>query len=488
MANTWIVGGKGTMADASDNNGGGFVNGVNGTYANSIDTNGGPVDSPVECTLSESGGAVQITKASGFTNTEEGHYANCIRTYGSEIPEGIYAVLTVVDGSNIIIDLAWNALYASDKITCNVGGAFATIQSAFDLLANGEDECLIATDTSTVTEYTSGTKLSLPTTAAFGGTGDAIVIRGCDKADGGWLGVSEEKPEITSSTSALASLLELIDDNEGYKFYDVVFDGTKALGNDATACLALVGGTAYYPDDVFFFRCVFKNALSYGVHWNARAATHCGLYDCTIIDNGSTTSHHGVYGQYSAPPMINCTVTGNSGDGIYTAQPGGGQSIITGCVIADNGGRGIYKDRYFTRLKIVGNTIANNASHGFEFSYSSTPTVYTAGVFSHNIFYGNTGDALYTAETTLPDHIGFTKNCLNGNANDTFTGYTQVMDDATNITTDPKFKSESTGDYRLTSGSSCLNTTTGKVIGALGPEESAGGLITHPGMGGGMRG
>lgn len=171
--------------------------------------------------------------------------------------------------------------------------------------------------------------------------------------------------------------------------------------------------------------------------------------------------------------------------------------FVYGNIIDTCTGRGILKSATSTHIMVLlQNIFYANGNSGFENAN------HTLAVLYNNIFMNN-GDA--AGEYNLEGGSMFGSlsignyNCFyDGGAGDNLLNYTAGAND---ITTDPSFTNAAAGDFSLGSGSPCKATGfPGAFIGGLSTgymdmgivqrQEAAagGGLLTNPGMSGGMRG
>ncbi len=188
------------------------------------------------------------------------------------------------------------------------------------------------------------------------------------------------------------------------------------------------------------------------------------ITDCTISDNTESSYGGGIFCWYSSPTITNCTISDNSavaGSGICchyssptitdctisdnSADYGGGiwctfsSLTVTDCTISGNGGLqggGIFCGD--SSLVITNCTISDNtaASGGGIYCRSSSPTI-------TNCIVWNNGDDLYNCIATY--------SCISTAGDATGDG---------NITDDPRFVDATNDDYRLQSGSPCIDTAT----------------------------
>lgn len=228
-----------------------------------------------------------------------------------------------------------------------------------------------------------------------------------------------------------------------------------------------------------------------------------GATSCRIIGNEfsgtNTASAHGISASDNTVVIAYNYIhdlAGTTCDGINLNSSSSLQFIF-GNIIDTCTGRGILKASTSTHiLALLQNIIYGCGNSGFENAN------HTLAVLFNNIFMNN-GDA--AGEYNLEGGSMFAAlslgnyNCFyDGGAGDNLLNYTAGAND---ITTDPDFAGASSGNFALNSGSPCKATGfPGAFIGGLstgymdmGPIQrqeagAGGGLLTHPGMAGGMRG
>jgi len=219
------------------------------------------------------------------------------------------------------------------------------------------------------------------------------------------------------------------------------------------------------------------------------------ISNCTIMNNTAELSGAGISCSYASPQILNCTVTDNTGTGIYSewfSSPS-----IDGSTISDNLGKGMdfFAECYpsFTNSVISGNseegiygegsdllisncTVAGNAWDGVHltsFEWASTLYPATAAI-TNTIIEGHGNNGIYEADV---DADASAVNCLFfGNATDFFdegldsygdnVGNDYSFDEINgsrigeafnNIDGDPMFLNPFPGDYHLIEGSPCID-------------------------------
>lgn len=174
-----------------------------------------------------------------------------------------------------------------------------------------------------------------------------------------------------------------------------------------------------------------------------------GVYGCLIEYNTAGSNGGGVaYGG----PIVNCIIRGNaSGDvgaGIYSPR-----SLVSGCIVMENEGMGIYAR---DRVDYLNNIIANNEGGGLLPARNSivrNNSIYGNGdwglfrninnTVTNNIIWGNA-----TQLSNIPaSGMVITYNCIEG----------WTEGGTGNITLNPMFANPANGDFSLLPGSPCID-------------------------------
>lgn len=248
------------------------------------------------------------------------------------------------------------------------------------------------------------------------------------------------------------------------------------------------------------------------------------IKNCTIdgLQRGYDNSSSSIYGA-----IIGCEIKNCVGAGIYDNGPS--KLTIAGCYIHDNGANGchfpITSGEYFITRCIFDTNTGDGINTANAAAASPPMTIFNC------TFYGNTGDGIDLSGMTLSTNCDFTirNNIFSQNGNYGIRGvsnndfammdydynafYSNTSGALLNVTAgshdvtlsgDP-FTNAASGDFSLNNtagaGAACRAvgfpgafpgaTTTGYLdIGAVQHADPAGGggLLTHPGMSGGMRG
>jgi hypothetical protein len=174
------------------------------------------------------------------------------------------------------------------------------------------------------------------------------------------------------------------------------------------------------------------------------------VIDCTFAKNAGNNGGGGICNSRSSPMVTNCTFTEN------TAYTGGGMwnssssPTVTNCTltknIASDHGGGMYN---WQSLPMATNcTFAENTASyggGMYNDDDSSPTVTNCILWNDSA--SSSGNEIYNDDSTSTPVV--TYSCVEG-------GYTGTTD----ISSDPLFVDAANGDYRLQSGSLCIDTGT----------------------------
>lgn len=168
MANTYVIGGKGTGADCSANNGGGFLTGGTATYATFQGTNGGPTAAVTTGTITtgdNGSGKVQLIQAGAFcAGAVVGQLANVSFIGAGDYASGRYVILDVGSGT-LDIDLTYSAGGQANASAIYCGGALDKLETVDGLLTSG-DTLLIPNGSDSQRTYTESNTCTIASASA----------------------------------------------------------------------------------------------------------------------------------------------------------------------------------------------------------------------------------------------------------------------------------------------------------------------------------
>ena len=191
--------------------------------------------------------------------------------------------------------------------------------------------------------------------------------------------------------------------------------------------------------------------------------------DCDIIDNWSDDDGGGIYGYDSTLVLAGCTISGNDatdesdGGGIYC---GDSSSTITSCTISgnyaedDGGGMGLYGGSQTIINCVIADNEADDGEGGAIDCYDCSPVITNCTITGNTAsYYWDSGDGIY-GDGASP----IITNCIVwGNGGDLSYCSASYSDIGSGdygeggFSADPQFVSPETGDYRLASGSPCID-------------------------------
>ena len=423
MSDTFAIGGRGTMADAAINNGGGYVSGGAAGWTTFQGPNGGAL--------------YTVTGASYATVTG-------IITKNDEFAVGLTDILVhTKEGAAGAWAEAWHAITASDKnsitiasglgdntdIDVWVGGAWPAtdvgIQAALDLVAAGDTIKVSNAGTHTLAA-------GLSTNAAVDATAAAPI---CCEGVNGTTGVVLTKAETYPLVQASGGMTNMfLIQSRHFCTKKLHFDGNA----QAIACGIQINEYYSYVES-----CLVEDVDDDGIlmNWLGNQAVDCEVWDvpgdgieaedagqgvlsCSVHDCGvGIRMGGGDYGQ----TCFGNRVFNNTTDGILWRSFGG----VCANNICDHNSRGIYIYSGTSAL-FANNSCINNTTYGYSFQAANISWAY----WGNNHAYGN-GTA-HCDSCTDENWADF----LDGN----------------NISGDPKFVGNyANGDYRLQAGSPLLN-------------------------------
>ena len=468
MADTFAVGGSGTMANAIADNGGGYVSGSAADWTTFQGPNGGALYTVIGASYATATGV--ITKADEFALG-----LTDILVHTKEGAAGAWAE-------------AWHPITASNKDTITiasglgdntdidvwVGGAWPAtdvgIQAALDLVAAGD----------TIKISNAGTHMlaaGLSTNAAVDATADApICCEGVNGATGVVLTKAETYPLLQAS-GAMTNMFLI--QSKHFCTKKLHFDGN----GQTIACGIQINEYYSYAES-----CLVEDVDTDGIlmNWMGNMALYCEVWDVPgdgieAEDNGQGVLFCSVHACVTGIRMgaadygqqcIGNRSFNNTGDGILWRSFGG----ICANNICDHNNRGVYIYSGTSAL-FINNSCINNTTYGYDFQ---------AANISWSFWGNNHANGNGTAH-------------CNSCANEDWASFL----DGNNISGDPLFRGDYTdGDYYPLKGSPLLEVgwpnyagyetdrdtiQSFPTIGAFN-RYAGGGLLTHPGMCGGIRG
>jgi hypothetical protein len=444
-----------------------------------------------------SNGTIPFTDTSGIL---EGMYCYVDDVSAGNNTNGRYLIETVTLNTSITIssdnlDGTISDLDTNDTVSVFIGGVRAALEDDVSLqlalneagndYANGVNNVDILCHASTATTLTATIDIDNIT----GDTNNRVEVFSCDvnfvRSDGA--------VEITTGT-AITALFQFYALSDYVHFYGFNFNGqTGAAG--ATYCLYKAQDNA---DGIQFINCEIQNAVDHGIFFFVTVATDStDLIGCSIHDNGgdgvSDVSSRGAY------RIVDSDIYDNAENGTNTDQD---DTLIENCRIWGNGLAGIHLNDDSDGARILGNSVFDNGTDGIK--------VMSAGGFLPRtmLIKGNTstknGDFGYnfTSLDALSVSSVFGKNHAEDNDQDAgiaaggdYCNLTaslvefELLGIGGNIGGAALFDSETPGDAGFLRPSSTSPLVTPE-IGARWPTAGggSGGLLTHTGMSGGLRG
>lgn len=483
MANTFIAGGRGTMADAANDNGGGFLISGTATYSTCQGANGGPTSDTVtwgggqaECTITEEPvfSLVRITHVSGTA------FVNCVAGSISyvEFSDATYAddwyAVEFVEGSGTYVDI--NLAYVANK-TCDihVGGAFKDdgtgIAQGLSLFAaaNG-DHLQIASNVASPTTYAVAGEITTPSVA---GTAAApFRIYGVDHSDGTELTNEDYRP-ILQATAVINSIFSWVAAFDYCNVEMINFDG-----NTDKASYCWHWGTDHNSDYHTIKHCRFHHAISHGIHANFNISYTFFSYN-EFDNNGGV----GFYIRGSANSLIGNRIHHNSSIGCRAFIFSYGALLFN--YIYSNGSDGVYVG-HGLGSSVACNCIYNNSGSGLDLN--SAGTAFPSGVVNNTIF-GSGGYGINNSNIGVLHWPMDLMQLSNNHSWDNTLGHCPEMVDefdndewatfmdGDNITGDPKCVDVANADFRLRCNSPLIRAgIDGTNIGASGVKKYNPGL------------
>lgn len=447
-----VVGGRGTMANAAELNGGGVTKAIWDTEADPtkfIAANGGPIAADTGITYDHTGnpnGERNFAKAGIGTNVIVGTLAYCS---GTNITAGIYEV-TSVDGAG-----AWiccNEIDATDDnadSVVNVGGAIGKANGA------GLDAAL-ANDVNNAAAYnryiyingdismaagTITTTATLDANTYSGGADTKVFVIGYNST------LAAESSIIITTAAALANgLLQLSGPVTFYEWRNIDFNGSNVPeAGDAEYCVESTATTT--NTDHTWINCKFHNADNHGAYVQSSDWRFIG---CEFYANGLGGAGDGVYCRVPGALFFGCSLHDNAnGSGMYfygaitiansliydngveglNIESVGDKSIIFGNTIYGNTSDGIFLDQAADSVTIFNNTSCGNGGYGYNLDTNGSHLKY----FGYNHANGNTGNGSDTTHCTEVLDTSWAT-FLNGNHQSGAPNFTNVGDGTEDFT------------------------------------------------------
>lgn len=359
------------------------------------------------------------------------------------------------------------------------GNRFATFQKLLDTIdatageygfSNGETGLIAPADL----DNTTGSQTSKPR------------VYGCDSSGNPYYGSGQ----VTISTaSSIGSLLDIESGYEHWSFFDIIFDGGGA--GKATHCVET--STSYNVGGFVWVNCRFTNADTDCIDAYIRPATvePWVFINCEIDNAGKGgVSGTGIKSNDVSNRcyfiLDNCYIHDNLVNGVDLGVSSSETfASIRRNRFAGNGGVGIWMDGDGF-VEIAFNVFYDNGGDAIEIEATGPSVSITNNIFSEN--------GGYAINSNSQSHciVHSSNNCYYSNTSGNYDiGGTPGWN---NVTSDPKFTNPGSGDFSLQSDSPCIDAASGYGgdwnIGAWQstPSGGGGGLLTHPGMGGGLNG
>ncbi len=323
-----------------------------------------------------------------------------------------------------------------------------TLQELIDTCAAGDTGIIMNTG-----KYTIGARIDFDTRL---GTGTApINLYAGDSSGNIYYGAGAST--ITTTTNSLGSLFYFAQDVVGYlRFHDLILDGG---GNGkATNCILTEDADSVF--NVVWNNCRITNASGTGAAVRQRAGVGSAWIwqGCTFDNNGKGGSGSGLTGNATANRayhiLKNCAFYKNETAGAIL----GIDSIvchgtIQGCRFYRNGiGLGLHG---IGTWAIEDNVFFANTGNAIDFS-GNNPLITS---LYNNIMRSNGGYGIDTNGQDIDQLVDVRNNCSHNNTSGHIDINGGVLPGLNNITSDPKFTSETDGseDFTLQSDSPCKN-------------------------------
>lgn len=319
------------------------------------------------------------------------------------------------------------------------GNRFATMQKLFDTCTAGDTGYFQGETVSSTVDIDTNT-----------GTSDApIIYHGCDSS-GNALSGSSQATIDTSSTLANGVLHASANTPDYLIFKQMKVDGGGS-GN-GEYCVQTADSDSHHAWT--FVNCRFTNADNHGLY--IRAASPWTFVNCQIDNNGAGGSGNGILPTNNARGsfnLINCRIHDNADAGARIGYSSSNLLIVKGCVFYDNGDVGLYCGATTNYAIICNNVFFKNSSDGIYFS-SGNDTI----ILYNNIFRINGGYGI-NSNNDIDHFVYMDYNCSHVNTSGHWNLNGGTLFGSNNVTSDPKFTSETDGseDFTLQSDSPCID-------------------------------
>ena len=231
------------------------------------------------------------------------------------------------------------------------------------------------------------------------------------------------------------------------------------------------GGIGVYAVDgseVEVRECVVEQNDGFGVYVSSGSRGYVRDSQIRGNDYAGVAFDRGASGE-----VTGCLLTENSGNGITVN--GAGPVVVSGSVLARNSGVGVF-GLEGADMELRRNTVVGNGSYGILLRSGSVASIYD-NVVVGNLYGGivTTGGEQGDGSVRAIGHNGVWGNGLTSQSSGNRSNYQGAEASASDLTSNPCFFDEASGDYRLRSNSPLIGAASdGGTIGALGvagPEE-----------------
>lgn len=441
-------------------NGGGFVTGATGTDWSQQDA------AQYSVTDAVTAGTTTITSATANFGTDVVGNLLYITGGTGAIAAARYEIISRTNSTTIVVDRS-TGLTLGTGATLKIGGALSTIALGLALMTvTGHQMYVKATATYSISTGLA-TSAGISNTVSF----NRIIGYTTTRGDNG---------RVTIQTTA--GVTAYTDGQGGFHLENFIIDG-NATG---TAGIALSNQSAYA------FNCKVLGFTGTGISMTGSAA---GIEQCEV-----TTCAAGVISNQVAGLIKHCYIHDNTGPGAEVINYG---TLVQGNIFDTNTGAstdGLIMNAAYSagRCNIIDNVFYNNGRDGIR----NTGT-YAGACISGNIFVSNTGFGLNTsAMSPVRTNVLIHHNAYYSNTGGARSGNNAGTGDVT-LSGDP-FTNSASGDFTLNNTASAgaalraagfpgtFGAGTGyRDIGPIQHQDAggaSGGLLRHPGMGGGAVG